>query len=561
MPSFDALCRAPLLKPAFIALPPAQVKVEGELQGLIDRIVTAVDQGESCLDQTLLGALTGAPLPASPMLENAEMCLNTEPRKYLQSAIAAMLIAVRKRDKDAMLSVLDSVSTMADAIPALSHGQKIQNGADMLRLTNELYRRTGQRFLLDIMETLRAQLPDAAGFFHTFPLVRPYVPEENAANEDQATYQRHMRRMAKGRNLADELSVTALLSQYSGSAREQSAASVGITALNRYHGSPSGMFLSSPYLAGRDPSQPVELRATCHMLLALYDCVLTSGELSLMDQMERILFSALSPAFLPEGVRFMQPVSCLQGAEKTEKYPLSDRKTSATIKGGELSAPERTQLLRALYAARSMAWVASGESALCLMCPVDSVVTTHVGKSPVRITVTGGYPYHGKIKLTVEVKQPTLFSLSLRVPAYANGATVQLTGGEAIPAAAGKLYTVKREYHNGDEITLTIPLEPRLEEGYRGADSVLVGSIMMALPAPDKKVGWQYGLGPDCRLTFDEERFTVTAQAVALPEWTQRGGYPAPPPQGLRGAARCEITLVPACQTTSRIALFPRVEG
>lgn len=560
MPAYDALCRAPLLKPAFTALPTGQLKPEGYIRDFLTRAAEIAGASDSALDRVARAAILTEPLPKAPEPEHAEMCLNTEPRKYLRDALAAMMIAVRERDKLEMLRVLDSVSTMNDAIPSMSHGQKLQNGADMLRLIVELYRRTGQRFLLEIMETLRAQLPDAAGFFHTFPLVRPFTPEEGAQTEEQATYQRHMRRMARGRACADALSVTTLLSQYSGSAREQSAASVGVTALERYHGSPGGMFLSSPYLAGRDPSQPVELRATCHMLEALYDCVLSNGDMQLMDTFERIVFSSFAPAFTDEGIAFMQPVSSLPGAEKTEKYPLSERRTSKLIDSSDLSNAERGHLYRALYAVRGLIWVASGESAITLLCPVDSTITTLVGKSPVRVTVTGGYPYHGKISIKVELKAPTAFTLSVRIPSFAKGATICLKGREPIPAEAGRLFPINREFRSGDEITVELPLEPRTEEGYRSSRAVLVGSVLMVLPAAERKSGWQYGLYEDSALTFNEDDFTVTAEGAPMDDWAQRGGYPAPPPQGVKCDRSDAITLVPVTRAARRIALFPGIE-
>ena len=560
MPSYDAICRAPLLKPAFAALPAAQCRPEGELKRITDSALHQITIGEGALDQAIASALTGREPPQAPELGSAEMCLPAEPRKYLRDALAKTTLAVRAKDKAEMLRVLDSVKSLGDAIPALSHSQKLQNGADLMRLTVELYRRTGQKFLLGIMETLRAELPDAAGFFHTFPLTAAYKPEQSAKTEEQATYERHMRRMARGRACADELAVTALMSQYSGSAREQSAAGIGVTALSRYHGSPSGMFLSCPYLAGRDPSQPAELRAVCHMLEALYDCVVTGGDMRLMDLFERILFSAFAPAFSGDGIAFMQPVSSLPGAEKTEKYPLAERKTCAALPGSEATASERHHILRALYAARGLYFAASGDEALALLCPVDGSVTTHIGKTPVRVTVKGGYPYRGEIKLTVDCKAPVSFTLQLRVPGFAEGATVSVAGGAPVPAQTGKLYAVKREFHTGDEILFHIPLAPRMEEGFRSGLSVLVGSVLMALPADGKKEGWQYGLRQDAELTLDESAFAVRAKGYMLPDWTQRGGYPAPPPQGAKAGWEKELTLVPVSAAARRVALFPRVE-
>ena len=276
MSSYDAFCRAPLLKPVYAPLSTAACRPQGWWKSVVERALCLCADEDTLTEKLLRARLRQSEqLPKAPLLPAGEMALGDDPRAYVRAAACALQIAVQTRDKNEMLTLLESMETVADALPSLSHGQKLLVGAELTRLTVELYRRTGQKFLLGLLDVLRAELPDWAGYFHAYPQLKAYSPEAAAKDvpddADEATYRRHARRMARGRAQADGLAITALIAQYSGSAREAAAAKAGLAALDRYHGGPMGMFLSAPFLAGRDPAQPVELRAACHLAQALCD--------------------------------------------------------------------------------------------------------------------------------------------------------------------------------------------------------------------------------------------------------------------------------------------------
>ena len=225
-----------------------------------------------------------------------------------------------------------------------------------------------------------------------------------------------------------------------------------------------------------------------------------------------------------------------------------------------MSASERIALLRALDAIRQTTWMAADDKNLTLLLPLDGVCVAHVAGAPVRVTVEGGFPYTQTVVLRVEAKRRAELTLGLRIPAYAENATVQLGDEAPQGAAAGKVFKLKLSVEGQQTVTLQLPIEPRLEKGMHGSAAVLCGDVLMALPAPSG-AEWRYAIHPKAEMKWDADTFTCRVQAAVVPAWEQKGGFPAVPPQGVKDDQRQEITLSPAAASPRRIALFPQVAG
>ena len=265
MPAAIAYRRAPLLDPAYVPLSDSAVHTEGVQQELTGRVLAMVDVDRmSAMDAILATKLGGyTQTPPMPDVEAAAQALPQQVRHFAETVRAAAMICAMNRDKDGMLRILNAMRSFLIALPQMTEAQLFEPGADLLRVTVDLYRRTGQRFLLDLLENLRSRLPDVSGVMHMFPFQTAFQPEKAAHNAQEQEYYDRMQRFATGKLTADSAAMTALLSQYSGSGRDAAAAKAGLTALSRYHGMPGGAFASDPYLAGRDPARACELDSVC----------------------------------------------------------------------------------------------------------------------------------------------------------------------------------------------------------------------------------------------------------------------------------------------------------
>ncbi len=547
MPAFESFCRVPLVDPAFVALPDHAVHTEGTLEALIRRALDTVDLASLTQLDAVLATKLGdySELPPMPNLAAAAAYLPKKSRLFMDAVRAAMLIAVTNRDKSAMLDVLAAMRNFSDRLPAVGEYDLLPVGADALRVASELYRRTGQRFLLTLMERLRVQLPDVSGMFHSFPFLKPFVPEPVAddAADEASQYFRRMKMLGTGSLTADALSICAQLALFSGSARDASASKAGVSALQRYHGMPHGAFSADPFLAGRDPARSADLPAVCAQLEALHDLLAASGDVAYAERMQRITENALAGLFHPDGLcagqavnRFAQDDTCLD--EKAEPA-------------------QSTALLRALYAVRRSVWMLKGDDELAMLLPYDGCCLTRLDGTPVRLAAkTSG---NVTVTISIEAKQPAEFALCLHVPGYAQGATVAVNQERPQPAECGKLHVIRRLYKTGDTVTLTLNCRPFLENGYRGSVSVHCGAMLMALPLPDENAAWQYALDGDAALSleWDGGRPRARVEACAVERWHARNGVILPPPQGCDMGEAYELTLLPYADTLGRIAAFP----
>src|SRR5262249_41242434 len=87
--------------------------------------------------------------------------------------------------------------------------------------------------------------------------------------------------------------------------------------------------------------------------------------------------------------------------------------------------------------------------------------------SPVELAVETGYPWSGAIAIEVVSAGEAEWTLSLRVPAWARGATLD---GE--PVAPGGYAALTRSWQAGDRVVLEIDVSPRLTVPSPGIDAV-----------------------------------------------------------------------------------------
>ena len=358
MPTAIAYRRAPLVDPALVPLSDAAVHADGLQKQLTDLALGLVDLNRmSPLDAALATKLGGyTETPPFPDVEAAAGLLPNEPERFAALLRAASMLAAMERDKQAMLRVLGGMRAFLDALGELNEEQLFACGADILRLAVDLYRRTGQPFLLSLMESLRSRLPDVSGLMHMFPFQREYRPETGAHTPDEEAYYARMQRFATGKGTADALAMTALIAQYSGSGRDAAAGKAGLTALSRYHGMPSGAFSADPFLAGRDPARAVELPAACAQAEAYFDALCQSGDSAMADRLEMLLLNVLPDLLTPEGVRSLSPTNRLAGDESCQAQSPEPEEVSA--------------LLRALYAIRRSVWMSQDDDTLAYVLPV-----------------------------------------------------------------------------------------------------------------------------------------------------------------------------------------------
>jgi Uncharacterized protein conserved in bacteria len=119
----------------------------------------------------------------------------------------------------------------------------------------------------------------------------------------------------------------------------------------------------------------------------------------------------------------------------------------------------------------------------------DARLTLEDGRT-VELSVETAYPWNGDIRLTVQT--PGDFALRLRVPAWAEGATLTVNDAPAEAAPApGDYAEVRCDWNAGDSVRLHLPMPVRYVEAHpyvtedRGRIAVLRGPLLYCAEAAD----------------------------------------------------------------------------
>ena len=99
----------------------------------------------------------------------------------------------------------------------------------------------------------------------------------------------------------------------------------------------------------------------------------------------------------------------------------------------------------------------------------------------ISLTQKSEYPYDSHVQLEVKASKTSTFALNLRIPAWAEGASVSVDGKrEAV--VAGTFARMQREWKSGDRIELELPMKTRLEAidaQHPDTVAVLVGPLVL----------------------------------------------------------------------------------
>ena len=217
--------------------------------------------------------------------------------------------------------------------------------------------------------------------------------------------------------------------------------------------------------------------------------LLQSGDPRHADAVERALYNVVATSPAQDGRAFYYTNT------------LHQRTPGREVAADEVS-PRAASSLRAPFFAvsccptnvtRTVASLASylatvDEGGLQLHQYAPSVVRTQVGDEPLVLEVATGYPHDGRVVVRA-VAAPTSWSLTLRVPSWAEGARTTLADGSTVGASPG--YLTVAGPAAGGTVVLDLPVrarwtwaDPRVD-AVRGQVAVERGPLVLALESTD----------------------------------------------------------------------------
>jgi hypothetical protein len=201
------------------------------------------------------------------------------------------------------------------------------------------------------------------------------------------------------------------------------------------------------------------------------------------------------------------------------------------------------------------------------------------------------------MRFEIAPERPVYFPLILRIPAWADGATL-LVDGQATPARPGTFVTVEREWQSDARVELIVPMAPRMTRRYNDAATLERGPLVYALPIGERWVRvnadlpyrdlphadwevypttpWNYALDLSegtleedvqfaenpmggCPFSPEGAPVSATVRGRRVPEWQMKRGSAAdaPPSPVVSDEPLETLTLKPYGCSNLRITEFP----
>jgi hypothetical protein len=506
IPASIAWNQSPLPQNRLAALPLTAIRPEGWL-------LTAIAQSAPRTEEARLYA--AALLGQSVQAPSADF----PPDKHALRAL--MAYHGMTSDAGTLRALLAHVKTLRDQLAGagFADARSAADMGDWLRACIWLYNLTGQKALLLLLKQIKAQAPDWMSTFHTF--AQTGAVKQAPAQDTDAYWRAH------GATVAAALKIPALQALFEGGLKNETGFQVGWEKLRRHHGAAHGLFNASPLLGGNDPSREMDDAVVTELIESLGVLLQAQGDAAVGDLLETAVYNA---------------VPAMGGRQAAN----------------QLIAPAPAPDGYAAYAAQL--FMATRDGGLAAVGYAPCAVRWRIGGQLVRLDVETRYPAEETVTIRLRLGEAARFPLYLRIPAWAEGATVVVNDEEAAPLEPG-FARLEREWQGGDALHLRLPMAVRALPGARRSVSVARGPVVYALPVVAGQP-WAMALLPEmgCEVDASGAEPIVYAKAAPVPQWTASGKRPGAMPVApeVKAEAVRRVALRPYGKCGARIAQFPQ---
>lgn len=467
----------------------------------------------------------------------------------------------------------------------------VARGSENMHLALWLYNITGQKYLLELCRRLKMQTLDWPNFFHTFSNTMPMAREmkwnrlEEALGEEKdeslegehRPYFRTKYHYTHGVDLAMGLKTPGIINLFKSGFKEQGGFKFGWSKLMKYHGVANGMFTCDEHINGASPTQGTETCAVVELMYTL-ETLIGLGDYGqeLPDILEKIAYNALPAAFTPD-------MRCHQYDQQANQVLVSKAPRDWYNNGDDANiygfAPHfgccTANYHQGWPKFVASLWYATSDCGLSAVSYAPCTVRTSLMGAPVKLRVSGGYPFSQTVKIQLTLKRDMEFPLYLRIPFWARQPMIYLPDGEIMQVHSGETTCLRRKWRSGDEIKLEMPTAPRLTRWYHQSGAVELGPLLMAFQpkekwtnlggkdfAPDWMVepesAWNWALVRDepMKAIFSPEKAAAFGKGEPAAKVLVKA---APVDWPMDGAVCASVPMVPALseQNTQVIELVP----
>lgn len=269
-----------------------------------------------------------------------------------------------------------------------------------------------------------------------------------------------------GVTFAEMLKLPVLLYMATGEHAYLDAAKLCLKKAYRDHGQPGGQLSCNEFLSGRDPLQGFETCVTSDMMWTLGYFVMSDGEVSAADRMEKLVYNALPGAVTGD----FTALQYLSAVNQTVATPFSN---NVHMNYGECAWRQyrpgqfpqccsgNLQRIMPNFVMRSwMLNLKDGAPVATLYGPTEFHFEYHSVTGNIREETQ--YPFDDQIDFLFTVSETVEMPFGFRIPEWSKSSELFLNGSRIeLKMIPGTFAEIRRRWNSGDRLTLV--LHPQTE--------------------------------------------------------------------------------------------------
>src|SRR5664279_712834 len=261
-----------------------------------------------------------------------------------------------------------------------------------------LYRQTGEKWILETIESIQKNSPDWTSYYEKFPW------DSAAVADNRILYDMSPNGLTSHVvNNAMAIKYPGLWYQQSKDERFKKAVFSGIKKYDLNHGQAGGRFSGDEHLSGKSPSQGTELCSIVEYMFSLEELYEIFGNNTLADRLELLTYNSLPGTTTPDMWSHQYDQQANQVLVNGAKRDWTSNGDYSNIYG---LMPNFACCLANMHQGwpkfAANLWMATNDNGLAAVAYSPSIVNARVGKGQdVSIREETNYPFDGKVILKI----------------------------------------------------------------------------------------------------------------------------------------------------------------